>query len=63
MMGDADKKVEKGKKERPGLYQSSQHPEHFANEGNEYVNIPERKDKNNDIQENLDYDKMKGIKK
>lgn len=37
MITDPDKKVEKAKKARPGLYQSSQHPHHFENEGEEYV--------------------------
>ena len=62
MINDADKKVEKAKKKREGIYESSQHPEHFSNEGNEYVSDPEPGD-NNDMKENLDYDKVKGIKK
>jgi hypothetical protein len=33
---DPDKKVEKLKKEKRNIYQSSQHPEHFENEGSEF---------------------------
>jgi hypothetical protein len=33
---DPDKKVEKLKKEKKNIYQSSQHPEPFENEGSEF---------------------------
>lgn len=45
-MIDPDKKVEKDKAEKSNLYQSSQHPRHFENEGGEYVEAePNKKDK------------------
>ncbi|WP_156027072.1 hypothetical protein [Sporocytophaga myxococcoides] len=36
-MIDPDKKVEKDKAKNANLYQSSQHPQHFENEGGEYI--------------------------
>lgn len=39
MIIDPDKKVEKIKKERPGLYQSTKQPYHFDNEGSEFSEI------------------------
>jgi hypothetical protein len=59
LMIDPDKEVEKEKKEHPGTYQSTQHPEHFKDEGDEYLDLKEKED--NDIQENADYDKAYGL--
>jgi hypothetical protein len=57
---DPDKKVEKIQKERPGIYQSKQHPEHFENEGEEYANEPEITSSAEGIQENENAEKSKG---
>jgi hypothetical protein len=59
-MIDPDKKVEEIKKEREGIYQSTQHPEHFDNEGDEYLDLREKED--NDISEKADFDKVYGLK-
>ncbi|MFN6943500.1 MAG: hypothetical protein ACK4ND_01025 [Cytophagaceae bacterium] len=58
-MIDPDKKVEEGKKKRDGIYQSSQHPEHFQNEGNELLD--QQLSGNNDMAENANYDKAHGF--
>ncbi|WMJ72084.1 hypothetical protein RCC89_02690 [Cytophagaceae bacterium ABcell3] len=58
-MINPDEKVEKDKKKREGLYQSSQHPEHFKNEGAEHLDLHQKE--NNDISKNADYDKAHGI--
>jgi hypothetical protein len=52
--------IKKEQEKRPGIYQSSGHPEHFKNEGGEYIAPdPENADANNDTKENADFDKMK----
>lgn len=59
---DADKKVEKVKKEREGIYQSSQHPEHFENEGGEYANVPEQDINEMEAEKNRDLKKKENKK-
>lgn len=55
MIIDPDKKVEKVKKERPGLYQSTKQPYHFENEGSEFSEItPDRRDQNEEGFQNLE---------
>ena len=56
---DPDKKVEKAKKKRESVYQSSQHPEHFKNEGSEYQDLGTEKQTDNEIEE--EYDRTHGL--
>ena len=60
----AKEKISKEQAKRPGLYQSAEHPEHFKNEGGEYISDePNKPGKNSDTKENADFDKMKGNSK
>lgn len=60
---DPDKKVEKGKEKREGLYQSSKASQHFENEGSEFVTTkPNGEDNNNQIDQDANYDKVHGLK-
>ncbi len=48
---------------RPGVYQSGEHPEHFQNEGGDADSFhPNRKEDNNNMGEEFDFDKATGKK-
>jgi hypothetical protein len=59
-MIDPDKKVEQEKRKHEADYQSTEHPEHFKDEGSEYLDLKEKED--NDTKENADFDKIYGLK-
>lgn len=61
---DRRKQFMKMRKDRKGVYQSDQIPEHYPNEGDEFLErSPNRKDIHNDTKENADFDKMVGNRK
>jgi hypothetical protein len=60
---DPDKKVEKKRRRRLSVYQSSQNRKPFKNEGSEFGARKEGIEVNNDTKENADFDKIKGVKK
>jgi hypothetical protein len=58
---DPDKKMKKLQRERSEVYQSKHHPEHFENEGQEYIDShPLTKSTDEDLQKNADVEKSKG---
>jgi hypothetical protein len=58
---DPDKKMKKIQKERSGVYQSNHHPEHFPNEGEEYLESqPRPQSSDDDLQKNSDVETSKG---
>ncbi|WP_045465025.1 hypothetical protein [Sporocytophaga myxococcoides] len=50
-MIDPDKKVEKDKAKKSNLYKSSQQPDHFENEGGEYIEAEPNKRKNDEFKD------------
>ncbi len=51
-MTDPDKKVEKDKAKKSNLYKSSQQPDHFENEGGEYIEAEPNKRKEDNTKVN-----------
>jgi hypothetical protein len=58
-------KIEKLQSKRPGVYQSNGNPDHFSNEGEEYINQngDAKGERASDMSKEVDYEKIKGEKK